>query len=128
MTAADVTWQVKALEEFSVWFDGLGKIQRKAVLYSLNLLKGRGPRLGFPYSSGIRGSRHKHMRELRVQSGGKPLRIFYAYDPLRTAILLIGGDKSGVKNFYEKYVPLADKLYDRHLTESAKDQGGKRGR
>jgi hypothetical protein len=57
------------------------------------------------------------MRELRVQSGGVPLRIFYAFDPRRTAILLIGGDKTGEDRFYEEYVPRADDLYDAHLKE-----------
>jgi hypothetical protein len=57
------------------------------------------------------------MRELRVQSGGNPLRIFYAFDPRRTAILLIGGDKTGNDRFYEQYVPLADALYDAYIEE-----------
>lgn len=57
------------------------------------------------------------MRELRVQSGGRPIRIFYAFDPRRAAILLIGGDKTGNDRFYEDYVPVADRLYDAHLAE-----------
>ena len=57
------------------------------------------------------------MRELRVQSRGNPLRVFYAFDPRRTAILLIGGDKTGNNRFYEEYVPLADALYDTYLEE-----------
>ena len=55
------------------------------------------------------------MRELRVQSGGKPLRVFYAFDSRRSAILLIGGDKTGDKRFYAKAIPVADRLYDEHL-------------
>jgi hypothetical protein len=61
------------------------------------------------------------MRELRVQSGGHPVRIFYAFDPRRSAILLIGGDKTGDNRFYEKMIPLADKLYDEHLDELRKE-------
>jgi hypothetical protein len=61
------------------------------------------------------------MRELRVQSGGKPLRIFYAFDPRRTAILLIGGNKTGDDRFYEKYIPIADRLYDTYLDELGKE-------
>ena len=57
------------------------------------------------------------MRELRVQSGGHPLRIFYAFDPRRTAILLIGGDKTGDDRFYETYLPIADRLYDTYLED-----------
>ncbi|MGE0118466.1 MAG: type II toxin-antitoxin system RelE/ParE family toxin [Dongiaceae bacterium] len=58
-------------------------------------LQHRGPTLPLPYSSGIMGSRHAHMRELRIQSGGRPLRVFYAFDPRRAAILLIGGRQNG---------------------------------
>jgi hypothetical protein len=80
-------------------------------------LEKRGPELSFPYSSSIKGSRHGVMRELRVQSGGKPIRIFYAFDPRRTAILLIGGRKGGNKRFYEEFVRTADQLFDEHLAE-----------
>ena len=55
------------------------------------------------------------MRELRIQSSGRPIRIFYAFDPLRAAILLIGGDKTGDDRFYEVFIPVADDLYDQHI-------------
>ena len=61
------------------------------------------------------------MRELRAQAGGNPLRVFYAFAPRRTAILLIGVDKTGDDGFYEKYVPVADDLYDEHLEELRKE-------
>ena len=80
-----------------------------------------GPKLPFPYSSDIRGSRHGVMRELRMQSCGRPLRVFYAFDARRTSILLIGGDKTGNDRFYEEYVPVADDLYDQHLEELRKE-------
>lgn len=57
------------------------------------------------------------MRELRAQAGGNPLRVFNAFDPRSTAILVIGGDKTGNDRFYEEYVPIADNLYDDHLEE-----------
>jgi len=57
------------------------------------------------------------MRELKAQSRGDPLRIFYAFDPRRIAILLIGGNKTGNNRFYEEYVPIADRLYDQYLEE-----------
>ena len=57
------------------------------------------------------------MRELRVQHRGRPFRVFYAFDPRRTSILLIGGDKTGNDRFYEEYVPIADALYYEHLEE-----------
>jgi hypothetical protein len=61
------------------------------------------------------------MKELRTQSGGKPLRTFFAFDPRRTAILLIGGDKTGDKRFYDRMVPIADNLYDEYLEEVKKE-------
>lgn len=62
------------------------------------------------------------MRELRIQSGGKPLRVFYAFDPRRSAILLIGGDKTGDDRFYERMIPVADDLYDVYVQE-LKEEG-----
>jgi hypothetical protein len=61
------------------------------------------------------------MRELRVQSGGRPLRVFYAFDPRRSAILLIGGDKTGDDRFYERMIPIADQLYDVYIAEIRKE-------
>jgi hypothetical protein len=57
------------------------------------------------------------MRELRTQRGGRPLRTLYAFDPRRMAILLIGGDKTGDKRWYDVNVPVADRLYDEHLEQ-----------
>jgi hypothetical protein len=57
------------------------------------------------------------MRELRTQHQGRPLRTLYAFDPLRNAILLIGGEKTGDDRWYEVYVPIADRLYDEHLEQ-----------
>jgi hypothetical protein len=62
------------------------------------------------------------MRELRVQKGGRPLRILYAFNPERTAILLLGGDKTGDDRWYEVNVPLADRLYDKHVAELEADR------
>jgi hypothetical protein len=89
----------------------------------VDLLGDPGPNLGYPYSSDIAGSRHGNLRELRVQSKGRPFRIFYAFNPRRDAILLIGGDKTGDKRFYERMIPIADRLYDQHLREIGDDNG-----
>lgn len=70
--------------------------------------------LGFPRTSAVNGSRHGHMRELRIKGGGQ-IRVLYAFDPRRSAILLIGGDKTGNDRWYDEVVPKADDLYDAHL-------------
>lgn len=112
-----MSWDVEATDEFSEWFKLLDESDQDSIDYSVDLLIELGPKLGFPHSSGINGSRHAHMRELRVQSEGKPIRLFYAFDPRRSAILLIGGDKTGDKRFYDRLLPVADTLYDVHLEE-----------
>lgn len=80
-------------------------------------LEQRGPTLPFPFSSDVRGSRHGNMRELRIRTGRRRLRVFYAFDPRRLAILLIGGDKTGNDRFYEVFVPQADRIYEKYLEE-----------
>lgn len=112
-----MTWPVEYTDEFGRWWDTLTAAEQVSIDAHVRKLEQRGPNLPFPYSSGINGSRHAHMRELRVQSGGKPLQVFYAFDPRRMAILLIGGDKTGDKRFYDRMVPVADDLYDEHLAE-----------
>jgi hypothetical protein len=61
------------------------------------------------------------MKELRTQCSGRPIRTFFAFDPRRTVILLIGGDKTGDGRFYERMIPLADDLYDQHLADLRKE-------
>lgn len=117
---------VEYTDEFGAWWGTLNDSDQISIDAHVRKLEERGPNLPFPYSSGIKGSRHAHMRELRVQSSGKPLRIFYAFDPRRMAILLIGGDKTGDKRFYERMIPVADDLYDEHLAELAKEQNNER--
>lgn len=112
-----MTWNVEYTDEFGDWWSGLGKSAQEELTAVIELLAEHGPELEFPYSSGMKGSRHSHMRELRIQCDGRPFRVFYAFDPRRTAILLIGGDKTGDDRFYKRMVPLADRLYDDYLCE-----------
>ncbi len=112
-----MAWEVEYTDEFSQWWETLTEHEQIDVAAYVRRLQSLGPELRFPYSSGVRGSRHGAMRELRVQSGGKPIRVFYAFDLRRTAILLIGGKKAGNNRFYEQFVRVADQLFDQHLTD-----------
>lgn len=112
-----MNWDVEYTDEFGIWWQTLSEAEQEDVASYVDRLEARGPHLPFPYSSGLSGSRHSHLRELRVQSRGRPIRILYAFDPRRIAILLIGGDKTGNDRFYETMIPLADDLYDVHLRE-----------
>jgi hypothetical protein len=114
-------WEVEYTDEFGEWWQGLTEAEQESVNAHVRLLQERGPQLGHPHSSGIARSKHRHMRELRIQHRGRPYRVLYAFDPRRTAILLIGGDKTGDDRWYEEYVPLADRLYDEHLAALRKE-------
>lgn len=114
-------WNVEHTNEFEEWWRGLQEGEQEDITATVLLLTEHGPNLPFPHSSAVEGSRHGHMRELRVQSGGHPIRVFYAFDPRRSAILLIGGDKTGDGRFYQRMIPLADRLYDEHLDELRKE-------
>jgi hypothetical protein len=109
-------WDVEFTDEFGDWWDSLSEEEQESVATYVGLLKQKGPSLRYPHSSGIAGSRHQHMRELRVQHSGRPYRVLYAFDLLRVALLLIGGDKTGDDRWYGVYVPKADRLYDEHVS------------
>lgn len=108
-------------DEFVRWWDDLTVSEQEDIRAVVLLLRDFGPALRHPFSSGIQSSRHPHMRELRIQHRGRPYRVLYAFDPRRTAILLIAGRKTGDR-WYEIYVPIADRLYDEHL-ETLKKEG-----
>jgi len=112
-----MVWEVEFTDEFERWWDSLSVYEQRSVAVGVRLLEGKGSTLSYPYSSNIVGSRHGHMRELRVQHQGEPYRVLYAFDPRRTAILLIGGNKTGHNRWYEEFIPLADRLYDEHLEQ-----------
>ena len=116
-----MTWEVEYTDEFDQWWSGLTEEEQVSLAASVKLLEERGPHLGFPHSSGINGSKHSHMRELRTQHLGKPYRTLYAFDPLRNAILLKGGDKTGDDRLYDVNVLIGDRLYDEHLEELRKE-------
>jgi hypothetical protein len=114
-------WEVEYTDEFEQWWSQLSEDEQISVAASVTLLEQLGPHLGFPHSSGINGSKFSHMRELRTQHDGRPFRTLYAFDPRRHAILLIGGDKTGDKRWYEEQIPIADRLYAEHLKELKKE-------
>lgn len=116
-----MTWNVEYTDEFGAWWETLTEAEQESIDVSVRLLEAMGPRLPFPHSSGVQGSKHGQMRELRIQHAGRPYRVLYAFDPRRAAILLIGGDKTGNDRWYDINVPLADRLYDEHVKELKKE-------
>jgi hypothetical protein len=112
-----MAWDVEYTDEFELWWASLTDDEQADLDASVELLELHGPQLGRPHVDTIKGSKHSNMKELRTQSHGKPLRTFFAFDPRRAAILLIGGDKTGDARFYDRMVPIADGLFDVYLAE-----------
>jgi hypothetical protein len=108
-------WEVEFTDEFGLWWNSLDDEEQESLAASVELLRQIGPMLPRPHADTVNGSKHFNMKELRTQHQGRPLRTFFAFDPRRCAILLIGGDKTGDRRFYERMIPLADRLYDEHL-------------
>lgn len=108
--------EVIGCDEFIEWFQSLSDSDTDAVARVVDMLEMQGTALPFPYSSSIKGARIA-LRELRVQSQGHPIRVFYAFDPVRQAVLLIGGDKTGDTRFYERMVPLSERIWAQYLKE-----------
>ena len=105
------------------WMLGLDEKSYELVIAALELLEERGPALGRPLVDSVKGSRHKNMKELRPGSQGRSeLRVLFAFDPSRQAILLVAGDKAGVwERWYRVNTPLADDLFDRHLARLSEE-------
>jgi hypothetical protein len=115
-----MVYEVEFTDEFRDWYeDSLSASEQEDVARVVEMLERAGPMLPFPYSSGIQGSKFAHMRELRIQHEGRPYRVLYAFDPLRSALLLLGGEKTGDDRWYDRIVPKADALYERHLRQIA---------
>jgi hypothetical protein len=113
---ADVAWDVEYTDEFEAWWVSLTGREQQSIDAAIIVLMRDGPTLGRPLVDTLKGSRHANMKELRPRRGN--IRILFAFNPLRTAILLIGGDKTDDwSGWYERMIPVADDLYDVHLKE-----------
>ena len=115
-------WKVATTDDFDEWFASMrqmtkGEDVQAEVIAKVELLKVFGPSLGRPHADTLNGSTHANMKELRATTSDAVIRIAFAFDPNRSAILLCAGNKGGVseKRFYRQLVDRADKLYDAHL-------------
>ena len=106
---------IEFTEEFRVWWDDLSADEQESVDTVVGLLEEKGWKLKYPYSSDVKSSKYGEVRELRVQHLGQPYRVLYAFDPRQVAVLILGGVKTGKNDWYNKYVPLADRIYCEHL-------------
>ena len=117
MEYSNMQYEVEFTSEFEQWWNHLNHDEQQSVAYSVRFLQAHGYHLKRPHADTIHGSQFPNLRELRSQHEGRPYRVLYAFDPQRTAMLLIGGDKTGRPDWYEEFVPKADRIYTQHLRE-----------
>lgn len=112
-------WKVLETKEYRDWFETLDSSAKEDVRAKVEVLRAFGPYLGRPHVDSVKGSRLPNMKELRAKSQKRPYRIFFAFDPRRCAVLLMGGNKAGAgnKNFYATMIPLADRLFAEYLED-----------
>jgi len=117
-----MAWEVEYTDEFETWWEGLDQGQQELLTAAVEQLEQRGPTLGRPYVDTIQGSNIHNLKELRADDGTSYLRTLFVFDPRRTAILLIGGDKTGrFDAFYTEGLPEAERLYDEHIAQLKKE-------
>lgn len=109
-------WSVDA-QYIEEWVSTLDEESREQLFAALTVFKEVGPNLGRPLVDTVANSRHRNMKVLRPGSaGGSEIRVLFAFDPKRKAILLVAGNKAGQwTRWYKRNIPKADQIYDRHL-------------
>ena len=115
------TWEVEFHSACEVWADELPQADKEALLAATEVLENEGPTLGRPLVDTIVGSRHANMKELRPGSTGRTeIRVLFAFDVRRHAILLIGGDKSdNWSGWYQANIPIADDRFEEHQRQAS---------
>lgn len=118
-----LSWSIRFCAEFSAEFEQYENAVKRELIGQLRLLEMLGPALGRPHVDALKGSRHANMKELRFTAGDGVWRMAFAFDPARSAILLVAGDKGGMseKLFYRGLIRRADDRFDRHLSYGGKN-------
>jgi hypothetical protein len=113
---AKAAWSVEFHPSCEEWANGLGQQDAEALVAAVRVLRDGGRTLGRPLVDTITGSRHANMKELRPGSTGRSeIRVLFAFDLERRAILLVGGDKSDDwTGWYKVNIPIADERFDEH--------------
>ncbi|MDG4764004.1 type II toxin-antitoxin system RelE/ParE family toxin [Solwaraspora sp. WMMD406] len=113
-------WDIYVVDEVREWIDMLDPAAYARVVHAIDLLAAAGPGLGRPLVDTIQGSSIANLKELRPGT----VRILFAFDPWRSSILLVAGDKSGRwKEWYTEAIPLAEHRYEIYVKERADQEG-----
>jgi len=117
-------WEILVTDECLAWFHTVDHSSQALITDAIDRLAMSGPSLGRPLVDRIKGSELHNLKELRPASTGRSeVRILFVFDPWRSAILLVGGDKSGQwKQWYAAAIPEAERLYGEYLEERRREE------
>lgn len=94
-----MSWDVRLWEDVESWILGLDDGTYHLVAAAITRLESEGPSLGRPTADGL-----------------SEIRVPFAFDPKRRAILLVAGDKAGRwRQWYDQNIPIADDRFDEWL-------------
>lgn len=109
-------WNIESTDQFNEWYWALDADEQDLVNAVIDLLEEIGPALGRPHADRVSQSSIHNMKELIPPSSN--IRILFVFDPRRTGILLVGGDKTGLWNdWYDQMIPIAEQLYAEYLAD-----------
>lgn len=117
-----MSWEIILCKEVHDWYLDLAEKDPDSahlVEQAIDLLAESGPTLGRPMVDRVNRSRHHNMKELRPGSvGSSEIRMLFAFDPKRQALIMVAGDKNGSWNsWYDRNIPIADERFDQHLDD-----------
>lgn len=119
----EMPWEVLVTEEFEGWWRELGAEHQDALAARIAMLRDHGPALGRPTVDTLEWAGLANLKELRASVGRARLRVLFVFDPLRRAVLLVGGNKAGQwRSWYLRTVPQAERLYAEHLERMRRDR------
>jgi hypothetical protein len=117
-----MAWTLVYSDEFKVWLDAQAELLQEEALANLDVLEEIGPSLGRPRADTLKGSTLKNLKALRFEFERSPIRILYAFDSKRQALIILAGDKSSDKRWYEKNIPIAERIFAAHLEKLKKKE------
>lgn len=102
--------------EVADWLYTLDGKSFEQVTAAVDRLQAEGPALRRPLADTVSGTTLRNLKELRPgSSGNSEIRILFAFDPARQAILLVAGDKAGEWNrWYRRMIPIAERRFAEH--------------
>lgn len=114
-------WTLVYAKQFEDWLDAQVEALQDEAVANLGVLEDIGPALGRPRADTLKGSKLKNLKELRFEFERAPIRILYAFDPKRQGLIMLAGDKSSDKRWYDKNIPIAEDIFEAHLEKLKKE-------